>query len=59
MLWYSYMSETEKEKYIDKLLEKIEAGKALAEIEYEVLEQYESIGDINPMAIRVLNHLCF
>ena len=40
MLWYSYMSETEKEKYIDKLLEKIEAGKALDEIEYEVLEQY-------------------
>ena len=59
MLWYSYMSETEKEKYIDKLLEKIEARKALDEIEYEVLEQYESIGDINPMAIRVLNHLCF
>ena len=59
MLCYSYMSETEKEKYIDKLLEKIEAGKALDEIEYEVLEQYESIGDINPMAIRVLNHLCF
>ena len=59
MLWYSYMSETEKEKYFDKLLEKIEAGKALDEIEYEVLEQYESIGDINPMAIRVLNHLCF
>ena len=53
------MSETEKEKYIDKLLAKIEAGKALDEIEYEVLEQYESIGDINPMAIRVLNHLCF
>ena len=40
MLWYSYMSETEKEKYVDKLLEKIEAGKALDEIEYEVLEQY-------------------
>lgn len=59
MLWYSYMSEAEKEKYIDKLLEKIEAGKALDEIEYEILEQYESIGDINPMAIRVLNHLCF
>ena len=59
MLWYSYMSETEKEKYIDKLLEKIEAGKALDEIEYEVLEQYESIGDINPNAIRVISHLCF
>ena len=59
MLCYSYMSETEKEKYIDKLLEKIEAGKALDEIEYEVLEQYESIGDINPMAIRVISHLCF
>lgn len=59
MLWYSYMSETEKEKYVDKLLEKIEAGKALDEIEYEVLEQYESIGDINPNAIRVISHLCF
>ena len=59
MLCYSYMSETEKEKYIDKLLEKIEAGKALDEIEYEVLEQYESIGDIIPNAIRVISHLCF
>lgn len=59
MMWYSYMSETEKEKYVDKLLEKIEAGKALDEIECEVLEQYESIGDINPNAIRVFNHLCF
>ena len=59
MLWYSYMSETEKEKYVDKLHEKIEAGKALDEIEYEVLEQYESIGDINPNAIRVISHLCF
>ena len=53
------MSETEKEKYFDKLLEKIEAGKALDEIEYEVLEQYESIGDIIPNAIRGISHLCF
>ena len=59
MIWYNYMSETEKEKYIDMLLEKIEAGKALDEIEYEVLEQYESIGDIIPNAIRVISHLCF
>ena len=53
------MSEAEKEKCIDKLLEKIEAGKALDEIEYAVLEQYESIGDIIPNAIRVISHLCF
>ena len=59
MIWYNYMSETEKEKYIDMLLERIEAGKALDEIEYEVLEQYESIGDIIPNAIRVISHLCF
>ena len=51
MIWYNYMSETEKEKYIDMLLERIEAGEALDEVEYEVLEQYESI--------RVISHLCF
>ena len=59
MLWYSYLSEAELEKCIDILLEKFEAGKALDEIEYEVLEQYESIGDIIPNAIRVISHLCF
>lgn len=59
MIWYNYMSETEKEKYIDMLLERIEAGEALDEVEYEVLEQYESIGDIIPNAIRVISHLCF
>ena len=59
MIWYNYMSETEKEKYIDMLLERIEAGKALDEVEQEVIEQYESIGDLNLKAIRILSHLNF
>lgn len=59
MLWYSYMSEPEKEKFLNGLLEKIEAGKVLDEIESEVLEQYESYGDINPLTIKGISHLCF
>ena len=59
MLWYSYMSEPEKDKYINRLLEKIDSNELLDEIECEVLEQYESYGDINPLTIKGIAHLCF
>ena len=33
--------------------------RVLDEIESEVLEQYESYDDINPLTIKGISHLCF
>ena len=59
MLWYCYLTESERDACIGHLLQKLESNELFEDVEEEMLMQYEANGEFDLMAIKVYRHLSF
>lgn len=59
MLWYCYLTESERDAYIGHLLQKLENNELFEDVEEEMLMQYEANGEFDLVTIKVYRHLSF